>query len=262
MCYLGFFIVLNDNLIRLISLPMIINLLLPLRYLFAFACVLVAVDVQAQTMYRCGSSYQDKPCTGQAGVVIGSVKKVDVAEVNSAVRVDSVCKRRSEEAKKIIWMRDAGAQQSDLLAKSSNVENRRLISDVYAMRGNINDIRASIEKNCMEEKDRHKQLALADATEMDMQTLRQLQQKQAQRVAQISPTNDKVVKDAKEVNSEQTSLDEMVVAAKKRLPCPNLKNQLEIVKANLRSGADAQTMQMLNQQKRELDKEIAATCAQ
>jgi hypothetical protein len=37
---------------------------------------------------------------------------------------------------------------------------------------------------------------------------------------------------------------------------------MEIIKANLRTGADAQTMQMLNQQKRELDKEIAATCAQ
>lgn len=235
---------------------------LSLRYLLAIACVLVAVDTHAQTMYRCGSSYQDKPCTGQAGAVIGSAKKVDANELNSAVRVDPACKRRSEEAKKIIWMRDAGAQQSDLLAKSSDVENRRLIADVYAMRGNINDIRASIEKNCMEEKDRNKQLALADATEMDMQTLRQLQQKQAQKVAQISQINDKVVRDGKEVNSEQISPDAMLVAAKKRLPCPNLKNQLEIVKANLRSGADAQTMQMLNQQKRELDKEIAATCAQ
>lgn len=235
---------------------------LSLRYLLAIACVLAAVDTHAQTMYRCGSSYQDKPCTGQAGAVIGSAKKVDANDLNSAVRIDPACKRRSEEAKKIIWMRDAGAQQSDLLAKSSDVENKRLIADVYAMRGNINDIRASIEKNCMEEKDRNKQLALADATEMDMQTLRQLQQKQAQRVAQISQTNDKVVKDGKEVNSEQISPEAMLVAAKKRLPCPNLKNQLEIVKANLRSGADAQTMQMLNQQKRELDKEIAATCAQ
>jgi hypothetical protein len=241
---------------------MIINLFLPLRYLFAIACVLVAVDTSAQTMYRCGSSYQDKPCTGQAGVVIGSAKKADTNELNSAVRVDPACKRRSEEAKKIIWMRDAGAQQSDLLAKSSDVENRRMIADVYAVRGNINDIRASIEKNCMEEKDRNKQFALAEATEADMQALRQLQQKQAQRAAQTSQTNDKVVKEAKEVNSEQISPDATVMAAKKRLPCPNLKNQMEIIKANLRTGADAQTMQMLNQQKRELDKEIAATCAQ
>ncbi|MBR7746556.1 hypothetical protein [Undibacterium baiyunense] len=238
---------------------MTINLFLPLRYLFAIACVLVAVDTHAQTMYRCGSSYQDKPCTGQAGVVIGSAKKVDINELNSAVRVDPACKRRSEEAKKIIWMREAGAQQSDLLAKSSDAENRRLIADVYAVRGNINDIRASIEKNCMEEKDRNRQFALAEATEADMQALRQLQQKQAQRAAQTSQANDKVVK---EVNSEQISPDASVMAAKKRLPCPNLKNQMEIIKANLRTGADAQTMQMLNQQKRELDKEIAATCAQ
>ena len=52
------------------------------------------------------------------------------------------------------------------------------------------------------------------------------------------------------------------MAAKKRLPCPNLKNQLEIVKANLRAGADAQTMQSLQQQKRDLEKEVTQICAQ
>jgi hypothetical protein len=238
------------------------------RILFFVVLILVNTALlvqssQAQTMYRCGSSYQDKPCAnGQQGVVIGTAKTSSQSSTTTAPSVDPACKRRGDDAKKIIWMREAGAQKNDLLAKSTSEEQSQLIADIYAVRGNSNDIRANIEKSCMEEKDVAKRLGIT-ANADNAQVLRQVQQalQAAEKSAAQSATN-KSTTASKEMVSEKTQEQMDVPASKKRLPCPNLKNQLEIVKANLRAGADTQTMQNLNQQKRDLEKEVTLACAQ
>ncbi|WP_395004982.1 hypothetical protein [Undibacterium sp.] len=224
---------------------------------------LLSLTLQAQTMYRCGSSYQDKPCAnGQQGVVIGTAKTSSQSSTTAAPSVDPACKRRGDDAKKIIWMREAGAQKNDLLAKSTSAEQSQLIADIYAVRGNSNDIRANIEKSCMEEKDVGKRLGIV-ADGDNAQVLRQVQQalQAAEKSAAQSATN-KSATASKDMVLEKTQEQMDVPASKKRLPCPNLKNQLEIVKSNLRAGADTQTMQNLNQQKRDLEKEVTLACAQ
>lgn len=215
-----------------------------------------AIIAQPQTMYRCGSSYQDKPCAnGQPGVAIGSVKastKNSSDQSNAADVLDPACKRRGEEAKKIIWMREAGAQKSDLLAKSISDEQSQLIADIYAVRGNSNDIRASIEKNCMQERELLRGLNKRTNPAADAETMQVLR-----KVQQVLQENEKAA-------SKNTSAEKIVMESesipKKRLPCPNLKTQLEIVNANLRAGADAATMQVMQQQKKELEKDIVLTC--
>jgi hypothetical protein len=232
--------------------------------MFVLANMLLLLSVsQAQTMYRCGSSYQDKPCAnGQQGVVIGNVKSTTQTASESKPVIDAACKRRGEEAKKIIWMREAGAQKDDLLAKSNSAGQSQLIADVYAVRGNAGDIRANIEKNCMDEKDVGRRLGIA-ADADNVQTLRLAQQiLQAAEKSAAQAAANKTATSSKEIVLEKDSELPEVVAAKKRLPCPNLKNQLEIVKANLRAGADAQSMQSLQQQKRDLEKEVAQVCTQ
>jgi hypothetical protein len=238
------------------------------RILFFWVLILVNTALlvqssQAQTMYRCGSNYQDKPCAnGQQGVVVGTAKTSSQSTTTPAPSVDPSCKRRGEDAKKIIWMREAGAQKNDLLAKSTSTEQSQLIADIYAVRGNANDIRANIEKSCMEEKDLGKRFGIA-ADGDNAQILRQVQQvlQAAEKSAAQSATN-KSATISKDMALEKTPEQVEVPVSKKRLPCPNLKNQLEIVKANLRAGADTQTMQNLNQQKRELEKEVTLACAQ
>lgn len=228
---------------------------------------LFAVTARGQTMYRCGNSYQDKPCAnGKAGVVIGSNQARTQNSADTADALDPSCKRRGDEAKKIIWMREAGAQKDDLLAKSSSDEQSQLIADIYAVRGNSNDIRANIEKNCMQERALRNELGKRSGTVSDaeiLQVLRKTQQSLATSDKSVDKENKNTLTDKNFGTSaaEKGLLETESIAMKKRLPCPNLKTQLEIVNANLRAGADVATMQNLQQQKRALEKDISLACA-
>jgi len=107
---------------------------------------------QAQTLYRCGNSYQDKPCDkGQKEQILGKLTTPDNA--NKPV-VDASCRLRGEDAKKIIWMREAGATQERVLSEAGTDERKKLINEIYAQRGNAADVRAAVEKECMDEKQR------------------------------------------------------------------------------------------------------------
>lgn len=223
---------------------------------------LFAVTAQGQTMYRCGNSYQDKPCAnGKPGVVIGSNQARTQNSVDTAEAMDPSCKRRGEEAKKIIWMREGGAQKNDLLAKSNSDEQSQLIADIYAVRGNSNDIRANIEKNCMQERALRAEFIKRSGAVSDAEILQALRKAQAAMATTDKSADKANSKNALTEKSAETSLAEGESSAtKKRLPCPNLKTQLEIVNANLRAGADVATMQSLQQQKRNLEKDISLAC--
>lgn len=108
------------------------------------------MSAQAQTLYRCGNSYQDKPCDkGQKEQILGKLATPDNA--NKPV-VDASCRLRGEDAKKIIWMREAGATQERVLSEAGTDERKKLINEIYAQRGNAADVRAAVEKECMDEK--------------------------------------------------------------------------------------------------------------
>nr|WP_315466465.1 hypothetical protein [uncultured Undibacterium sp.] len=231
---------------------------LKLLMIFNSLCLtLSTMEAAAQTMYRCGSSYQDKPCAnGQTSVVVGTQKSAARDQSERVSQIDPACKAKGEEAKKIIWMREGGAQKNDLLAKSNSVEQSQLITEIYAVRGNSNEIRANIEKNCMEQKEVSKRIgALPDAA-----TLQALVA--AQQAAQNTEKSNLGQVDTKKLGRDQSMEDVGTPAVKKRLSCPSLKNQLEIVNANLRAGGDVQSRQTLQQQKRDFEKEVAQACGQ
>lgn len=112
----------------------------------------MTTGAQAQTLYRCGNSYQDKPCDkGQKEQILGKLATTD--NTNKPV-VDASCRLRGEDAKKIIWMREAGATQERVLSEAGSDERKKLINEIYAQRGNAADVRAAVEKECMDEKQR------------------------------------------------------------------------------------------------------------
>jgi hypothetical protein len=112
----------------------------------------MTTGAQAQTLYRCGNSYQDKPCDkGQKEQILGKLATTD--NTNKPV-VDASCRLRGEDAKKIIWMREAGATQERVLSEAGTEERKKLINEIYAQRGNAADVRAAVEKECMDEKQR------------------------------------------------------------------------------------------------------------
>ncbi len=132
---------------------------------FCVAMLLSAATplLMAQNLYRCGNSYQDKPCDpGQKSQIIGTLPG-NGNSGNPRAILDGECTRRGEDAKKIIWMREGGATQDALLADAKTEERRKLISDIYAQRGNSSDVRSAIEKDCMQEKLRRMPLPAAPA---------------------------------------------------------------------------------------------------
>jgi hypothetical protein len=59
----------------------------------------MTTGAQAQTLYRCGNSYQDKPCDkGQKEQILGKLATTD--NTNKPV-VDASCRLRGEDAKKL-----------------------------------------------------------------------------------------------------------------------------------------------------------------
>jgi hypothetical protein len=219
-------------------------LALPITFVLTISTsLLFSTSLQAQTMFRCGSNYQDKPCAnGQVGKVIGTQKSA-ATEVEAKAVIDPVCLRRSEDAKKIIWLRQGGAAKDDVMAKMESGEQQRLVNEVYATRGDTPQMRAAIEKRCMDERGFAKRPENMSDAEL-LGTVRALEKR----------LNAAEKADAARV----PAAEQEAPAAKRKLPCPNIKMQLDIVNNSLRAGGNAQEMQQLKQQKRELEKDLVA----
>lgn len=120
--------------------------------------------VLAGTMFRCGSSYQDRPCdAGQPAKVIGgsgvarehvvsapmSAPAAVPAPVPVLARVDAECAAMGNRAKQIVWAKESGKTAEVQLAAATSEDARRLISDVYSRRGTSLEVRHGVETDCM-----------------------------------------------------------------------------------------------------------------
>jgi len=107
-----------------------------------------------QTLYRCGSTYQDRPCDqGQPGKVVGRAA-ADAPAPAPAAQGDPACARRAQAAQKIIWQREAGLTELEQIDRATSPVERELIAEVYLHRGGSREIRAAIEARCVAEKER------------------------------------------------------------------------------------------------------------
>ncbi|MFZ6744024.1 hypothetical protein ACO0LC_12410 [Undibacterium sp. JH2W] len=210
---------------------------IPLRvsvFLFACAGLGVSSNTHAQNLYRCGSTYQDKPCdNGQTGQII---KKNPSPSLSDKPPLDANCIRRGEEAKKIIWMKEAGAFQDKLLADAKTSEQRKIIADVYAQRGNSNDIRLKIESDCMADKDSERKLGVRPGDE-DLKR---------QEAAERKAANGDKAKD----NTKPEADD----AARLQKLCEGVRKKITAAQNAQRSGGTAQEMENLAESKREVEK--------
>ncbi|MFZ6770687.1 hypothetical protein ACO0LM_26825 [Undibacterium sp. Di26W] len=194
-------------------------------------------QVMAQKMYRCGSSYQDKPCdNGQKEKVIG---KAVTATPTDKPALDLSCVQRGEEAKKVIWMREGGAQQDKLMKEASTTERRKVIADVYAQRGNAMDIRARIESDCMVEKENERKFGTALVTEDPAKRTQAAEHKASQGE---SPAD----------AAKRTSAD----AARTKTLCEDVRKQLASVQSAQRTGGQGSAMDELTRNKREIESNL------
>lgn len=133
-----------------------------------FSGLLIGASAFSQKMYRCGNSYQDRPCEGAQ--VSKEVRRFGTSSPQAAVASqDAQCRQRGIDAQKIAWSREGGALAEKLMAEVSAkkmdadtaADMKRLIVDVYNKRGSAPEVRAAIEADCVAAK---KQAELAAAT--------------------------------------------------------------------------------------------------
>ncbi len=211
---------------------------------FGAAMLLVALESETQTTYRCGSNYQDKPCAqGQVGKIIGSQQNRD--ESNSPA-IDAACRRRGEAAKKIIWSRKGGASKDDLLAGVGSMEESRLIEDVYAIKGDYTQIRKTIESECMAAKEN---IGGPQGT-VNADTLRLAREVQDKlRAEQIAAQGDEGKSRRDKSPAKKTSL------------CENYTLQTELLDAGIKASSDQATVLAFQKKKEDLVKaRSAASC--
>jgi hypothetical protein len=116
----------------------------------------LAIIAQAagQTMYRCGSVYQDRPCdAGAKAKVVGSTGSAAAAPAPAA-GADPECMQRARDSHKIVWAREGGATEERLLSEARSASERRLIQDVYRRPGAASTVQQRVEADCVAEKQR------------------------------------------------------------------------------------------------------------
>lgn len=131
-----------------------------LHFAVRLGLLVAAASAGAQTMYRCGSVYQDRPCANaQDSRVIGRGQPAEPGA--AAPAVDAECAARGEVAQRIMWRREAGMTAAE--QRSVHREHVLILDDVYRRRGTSVEVRRAVEADCVAEKTRSAEAALIEA---------------------------------------------------------------------------------------------------
>jgi hypothetical protein len=216
-----------------------------LRAAAVIACIGAALSgpADAQTMYRCGKQYQDRPCdTGQQGRAIGNATSGQPGRM-----ADADCSRRGERAMRIIWAREGGTTADVALSQAGNDDDRRLVQEVYQKRGSASQIRAAIESDCAVQKERDAQAA-AMVKALGLPANPQSGQPPAAQPPAEDPK-------AAEARRQRLAADEQ--AARKRETCSRLNDDMQRILASQRAGGNISTMEKLNDQRRDIARQMS-----
>jgi hypothetical protein len=216
------------------------------------ALTLLTLPARAQKMYRCGNSFQDLPCAGaQQGKVVGNVGTPTAA--TSTPAKDTQCTQRGADAMKIVWMRDNGAtkerQMAELDAKSISEARRQeemqLIESVYSKRGSAPAVRATVESECVAEKERFSQAAALAAAAVRLQG-----------GTPVAPTTSSRAPSESDLARMEARQREEIAANEevfKKSRCADMARQYENLRRQERAGGSVGTMVRLNDLRRSLD---------
>lgn len=119
----------------------------------------VLVPAQAQQLYKCGATFQDKPCDTEVqkkySAVTGSFTKEQVT-----TGADLQCAEIGLSAVPVIQARLANETQDSVNAKIDakpigrleKIKEKELVAAVFNKKGNATEIRGAIENDCMDKK--------------------------------------------------------------------------------------------------------------
>lgn len=201
------------------------------------ALVVCSMEAGAQRMYRCGSAYQDRPCeTGVADKVFRS-GGAEAAGANVLKSVaDPDCIQRGVQAQQIMWARESGKTAEELSYHAAGEPQRRLIAEVYALRGSAPQVREAIQAKCQQDREQAAQSAALVAAALRGQA--------------ASNPNAPAKPAAPEASREPNPAS---AAASGYNACDDYKAQLESTRSQERQGGSAQFMESLRQRRGNLE---------
>jgi hypothetical protein len=132
----------------------------------------LATPAVAQTMYRCGSTYQDQPCSAaqSSGSVVGGSARAPVpkdagSSPGSVTLVtpvsDPSCRQRGLAAERIRWSKEGGRTLQQ--AEDADVANSAFLRNVYGRPGTAAEVRVAVEADCNDEQQRALEAARLNA---------------------------------------------------------------------------------------------------
>ncbi|MED5620732.1 hypothetical protein [Ideonella sp. BN130291] len=203
----------------------------------------LAAPVLAQNMFRCGNAYQDRPCdSGQPAKVVG---KAAPSPTVARPVLDADCSRRGAAAQKLVWQREAGVTEEASTAAAGTPPERRLVGDVYSRRGTAPEVRAAVEADCVVEKQRAAQAAvMLEALARQQEESGAAGQRAARPPVNDAPPPERVERKADAGQKEQ----------QQQQRCAALVEELRQIQVQQRAGANAVTMERLNQQRRDAER--------
>lgn len=207
----------------------------------------------AQSMFRCGSTYQDRPCDGAtAGKRIGSTGSEQSAYQPVA---DAECAQRGADSIKIVWAREAGAsadkQIGDLDAKGRSAKSeylKKLIADVFNKRGSALEVRAAIESDCVQTKE--KEAAWAAAGRSWGAPAGRSPPPSVPAPAQEVQAADGELRRGNEGIAQEDA------ETRKKNQCERLKARQAQGRSDMRAGGNAATMDRLNRKDHEIEGQL------
>lgn len=219
--------------------------------LLLIAAAMTDPAVAAQ-MYRCGNIYQDQPCAaGQQSKTVRPLGAGATAGNNAAPAgpgnpaTDATCPQRGADSQKIVWSREGGLTLEAQLASETDPQKKKLIADVYRVRGTAPQVRSRIEAECrVEMEERAKMLELQKA----MSRAGVLPQ-QTPGAAAASAAGQKAAAEAQARNEAQRAADA------KTSRCNQINARGDAIQDDLRKGGSTAVMENLNRQMRALQQE-------
>ena len=205
----------------------------------------IFVQAHAQTLYRCGSVYQDRPCeAGAKGKVVGSTG-AEAAAAPATAGVDAECVQRARDSQKIVWAREGGATEERLLADARSARERRLIQDVYRRPGAASTVQAGVQADCVAEKQREEQeAAVAIAAAL-----------KARRASGDAPTSAEPPRSVQAAAAEPSSAERET--ERRARTCARYNADMDRLRSEERAGGSSSRMDSLNERRRALREQIA-----
>ena len=199
-------------------------------------------------MYRCGSAYQDRPCDGaQAGKQVTPGGKAGNAPATSpTAAAHPECTQRGADSQKIVWSRENGETEEKMSAAESGPARKKLIADVYRVRGSAPQVRTRIEAECQTEMaEKAKALVLYESM---VQAGVAPAQKTAPAASSAAEREAEAAQRAQNVAQSE--------AVEKKSKCDRLLASRESILGQQRAGGSSSQVDNLNRQRATVDRDI------